>query len=127
MKTKRIGKNSSDKVFINVVQSDKIEKPTKKLHKVDGKEGYVWSLPYSVGPPHMEKDKKGDNVPCFDCCFHPEALQLGSMHEKFKELVINTSMDGIDQMFQNQNQSVRERKNYLLFFYFSNFVFLGKT
>lgn len=54
----------------------------------------------------MEKDKKGDNVPCFDCCFHPEALQLSAAHEKFRELVINTSMDGIDQLFTNQNQNV---------------------
>ena len=41
------------KVFINIVQSEKITKPT----KTDTAKGQNWSLPYSLGPPHMEKDK----------------------------------------------------------------------
>lgn len=41
------------KVFINIVHSEKITKPT----KTDTDKGQNWSLPYSLGPPHMEKDK----------------------------------------------------------------------
>jgi dynein assembly factor 2 len=53
---KRDLKDKEDtKVFINIVQSEKITKPT----KTDTDKGQNWSLPYSLGPPHMEKDKVG--------------------------------------------------------------------
>jgi dynein assembly factor 2, axonemal len=51
---KKDQKDKTDtKVFINIVQSEKITKPT----KTDTAKGQNWSLPYSLGPPHMEKDK----------------------------------------------------------------------
>ena len=51
---KRDAKGAEEtKLFINIVQSEKISKPT----KTDTAKGQNWSLPYSLGPPHMEKDK----------------------------------------------------------------------
>ena len=47
--------NTKEKIFINIVSSDKIIKPSKEV----AKDGVNWSLPYSLGPPHMEKDSSG--------------------------------------------------------------------
>lgn len=82
--------------------SDKIQEPSRKVTE----EGSHWSLPYSVGPPHMEKDKSDTNVVCFDCCFHPEAIKLGSGHKQFKDLLIETAMDGVEAAYRRQQQNV---------------------
>lgn len=95
-------KDNKEKVFLNIVQSLKINEPS----KTETSKGICWSLPYSVGPPHMEKDKNGCNAPCFDCCFHPEAIRLGKVHKEFKELLISTAMDGVEQAFKRQSQEV---------------------
>jgi hypothetical protein len=94
----------NEKLFINVVQSTKIAMPTKTTTP----EGNCWSVPYSLGPPHMEKDKEGANAPCFDCCFHPDALKLGRSHKEFRDLLVHTAMEGVEQMYlTTQNQTVR--------------------
>jgi len=92
-----------EKLFLNIVQSLKIDEPSKS----NTPKGTCWSVPYSVGPPHMEKDKSGSNSPCFDCCFHPEALRLCSKIKEFKELVIHTAMEGVEQSYKRQGQDVR--------------------
>ena len=43
--------DKKEKVFINIVHSEKIAEPTKVVLK----EGQSWSVPYSLGPPHLEK------------------------------------------------------------------------
>lgn len=101
-KIKEAGKDVKEKMFINVVQSEKIAKPTKQSTP----KGDCWSIPYSVGPPHMEKDKKGENSPCFDCCFHPEALILSEANADFKNLLVTTAMDGVEALYKRQEQDV---------------------
>ncbi len=101
------GKVVKEKIFINVVQSDKIARPTKKSTP----KGDCWSVPYSVGPPHMEKDKKGENSACFDCCFHPEALVLSDANADFKNLLVTTAMDGVEALYKRQEQDVRATTN----------------
>lgn len=96
------------KVFINIVQSDKITKPT----KTDTAKGQNWSLPYSLGPPHMEKDNKGDAVVAFDCCFHPDALNMGSRYKAFRDLLVSTAIQGIEEACKRQNQSTTVNKEF---------------
>lgn len=108
-KTHKILKNDEkEKVFFNIVHSEKIEKPS----KISSAKGDNWSIPYSLGPPHMEKDKKGENSVCFDCCFHPEALFFGEQSQSFKNILITTAMDGVEEYFKRNNQQVI----YLFFF-----------
>lgn len=95
-------KAESEKLFVNIVQSTNIAEPTKS----NTPKGECWSLPYSLGPPHMEKDKKGDNAPCFDCCFHPMALQLGNINTAFRNMLINTAMDGVEESYKRQGHKV---------------------
>lgn len=47
-----------EKVFVNIVQSEQIAKP--RSQAVQG--GTQWSLPISLGPRRMEKDKNGSNL-----------------------------------------------------------------
>mmetsp|Transcript_69250 Transcript_69250/g.139316 ORF Transcript_69250/g.139316 Transcript_69250/m.139316 type:complete len:188 (+) Transcript_69250:66-629(+) len=52
------GEDKGEKVFINVVQSERIAKPVGA--QVAG--GTQWSLPISLGPRRMESDKKGGTL-----------------------------------------------------------------
>ena len=105
---KVINGKKEEKLFINVVSSDKIAKPT----KVQVKDGQNWSLPYSLGPPHMEKDKSGSNAPAFDCCFHPDALSLSKNHVRFRDLLVHSAMEGIEAGYKKQNIEVKLNKEY---------------
>ena len=71
-------------------------------------------MPYSVGPVHMEIDKAGaQNVPSFDCCFHPTAVELGAKSKQFRDLLVQTSMDGIEASYKRQKlDTLLERKDY---------------
>jgi hypothetical protein len=101
-KTKKTENGNESKIFINVVSSDKIAAPTKKSTP----QGQNWSLPYSLGPPHMENDKGGDTVPAFDCCFHPEALQFGNRSKQFRDLLVSTAISGVEEAYRRQKQQV---------------------
>lgn len=96
--------DSKEKIFLNIVQSNKIDLPSKSTTP----QGTCWSVPYSLGPPHMEKDKTGANAPCFDCCFHPEAIQLGKLHKEFKDLLVTTAMEGVERLYKQQGQDVSD-------------------
>ena len=106
-KTHKVDKTQSetkgDKVWLNIVQSDKITEPS----KVVTKEGENWSLPYSLGPPHMEKDQKDINVACFDCCFHPTAIALAGERKQFRDLLVQTAIDGVEEGFRRQNNETK--------------------
>jgi len=97
--------NDKEKVFLNIVKSDKINVPSKTTTP----KGTCWSVPYSLGPPHMEKDKNGSNAPCFDCCFHPDAIALGMQHKEFKDLLVTTAMEGVEKLYQQQGQDVSDK------------------
>lgn len=112
-KTHKIIKSgaSNEKVFLNIVQSEKVALPT----KTKAPKGDCWSIPYTVGPPHMEKDKKGENASCFDVCFHPEALELSEDHQDFRDLLVTTAMDGVEEMCKRQRVEVQlERKFHIV-------------
>jgi hypothetical protein len=50
----------------------------------------------------MEKDKGGDSVAAFDCCFHPEAIALGKNHKQFRDILVQTAISGIEDAFSRQ-------------------------
>jgi hypothetical protein len=56
----------------------------------------------------METDSSGENVPTFDCCVHPKAIQLSSSSSKsqFKDFLIRTAMDGVQAAYREMNQVV---------------------
>lgn len=103
--TKELKQHDNEKLFINIVSSDVIQTP-KQDKVVEGKNGSYWTLPHSVGPLHMEKDNKKENVPTFDCCFNPQAIHLSSLSLQFKEFLIQTAMAGVQSAYQRMNQEV---------------------
>ena len=107
---KKNAKNGSkgDKVWLNIVQSDCIAKPS----SVKKDSGENWSIPYSLGPPHMEKDNEGNNVATFDCCFHPEALVLSKQRTQFQNLLVQTAIEGVEEGFKRQNAPTIILKDY---------------
>ena len=83
-----------EKIFVNIVQSDKIEKPTSR--PAEG--GRHWSLPLSLGPKRLEADKSGGAlVQTFDACFHPEAMALAKADKQFKDYLVHTALDHAEQ------------------------------
>lgn len=101
-KTWKIEKETEEKIFINIVSSEKIAPPTKTHTPM----GQNWSLPYSLGPPHVEKDKGGEQVVAFDCCFHPEATTKGQQHKQFRDILVQTAISGIEEAFNRQHKKV---------------------
>jgi len=110
-KTHKLGKDASDKtekIWMNIVQSEKIAEPSKEKRP----EGESWSLPYSVGPPHMEKDTKDANVATFDCCFHPTAIAISKERKEFRDLLVSTAMEGIEEAFKRQGRPTSLSKEF---------------
>jgi HSP20 family molecular chaperone IbpA len=65
------------KVFVNIVSSDMLARPSPAAAAASGRGGGVmFTIPNVVGPPRNEKDKRGALVPTVDFCVHPDAVRL---------------------------------------------------
>jgi len=100
--------SKGDKLWMNIVVSDSVAKPS----SVVSKEGESWSVPYSLGPPHMEKDNADVNVATFDCCFHPDALAMAKTRKAFQNLLVQTAMEGVEEAYKRQNQPTKLSKDF---------------
>ena len=83
---------SKRKLFLNVVYSDEIDKPTSS-------DLNSWSVPFALGPLRMEADKGKVLAPTFDCCFHPLSLQYAHGSRPFCDLIVDISKDAIQKSF----------------------------
>jgi len=98
-----LNKNKIDKckskIFINIVYSDKIEKPTAESESIvnerSKKRARKWSLPYYLGPLRFEEDHNKVLVQTSDCCFHPNALIYASNSDSFRNLLVQSARDGV--------------------------------
>lgn len=98
---------SKTKLFINIVSSPKIDKPTAKTvnHGSESKKKQ-WSVPYSMGPIRMESDKSKSLVPTFDCCFHPDALINCAHLPGFQDLLAQSAREGATKQFSIADEKV---------------------
>ena len=48
----------------------------------------------------------------FDCCFHPEALLLGGRYKAFRDLLVSTALQGIEEACRLQNQATSVSKDF---------------
>lgn len=60
----------------------------------------------------MEKDKNGESVAAFDCCFHPEALQLSTRSKQFRDLLVSTAISGLEEAYRRQRLQVTVQKEF---------------
>ena len=97
-----------EKLWMNITFSDRVAEPRKQVVKG----GESWSLPYSLGPPRMEKDGKDVNVTTFDCCFHTHALDMASARKEFKDLLVRTAMEGVAESYKRQNTPLKLSTDY---------------
>lgn len=88
------------KCFLNISKNDIVARPTSQPSYEQGHRGLQWSIPYTLIPPRYDLDKK--NAPCmvFDVVFHPDTIYLASKNARFREIVNNTAMDGVESNFK---------------------------
>lgn len=102
-KTKRTKDNG--KVFINIVQHEKLQKPgTKKKLDAKGNEVEGLNIPMSVGMAHEETDKKGVVCTAYDIVVHPDVLR--DMEDdgtgKFREFLCQLGIQCVEQKYSEQ-------------------------
>ncbi len=109
---KRAKGNDEEKLFLNIVHSEKVAKP-RASNSDNG--GSTWSIPYSLGPLRMERDKSGANlVATFDCCFHPLSLRHAHARKEFLDLAINIATDAVENSFAKSGDKVKITKGYTI-------------
>jgi PIH1 N-terminal domain len=54
----------------------------------------------------MERDKNDSNVACFDCCYHPSAMAQIKVKKQFRESLILTAIEGVEEAYKRQSQEV---------------------
>ncbi|KAI4503902.1 hypothetical protein M0802_001305 [Mischocyttarus mexicanus] len=99
--------NGEKKCFLNISKSDIVARPTSHPSYEDGHRGLQWSIPYTLIPPRDDLDKKNVRCIVFDVVFHPDTIYLASKNTRFRDIVNNTAIDGIESNFKVQ----LDRKN----------------
>ncbi|TPX70769.1 hypothetical protein CcCBS67573_g06420 [Chytriomyces confervae] len=90
-----------EKVFINMCTSSEIEEASiaRPDETKNGERGQQWSIPYSLDAGRVDVDKSGSKCFVYDCVFNPKTYELGSKMTKFMDLLVQTSLDGVEQRF----------------------------
>eukprot|EP00045_Choanoeca_perplexa_P012306 m.133801 g.133801 ORF g.133801 m.133801 type:complete len:624 (+) comp15957_c0_seq1:233-2104(+) len=91
--------SNGTKIFINICQSDTLDKPQSKRVTHDGKTGMNWSIPHSIASSREDVDKEGRTCVVYDAVFHPDALRLAGSNDGFKQLLTTSAMDSIERQF----------------------------
>ena len=100
--------DGNTKAFINVCKNDNVGKPSSKKEKgPNGHYGMAWSIPHSFAPPREDMDKNGQKCRVFDFVIHPDTYRMSESNARFKKMINDTAMDGIERQF---NMKV-DRKN----------------
>ncbi|XP_076679486.1 PIH1 domain-containing protein Nop17-like isoform X1 [Andrena cerasifolii] len=99
--------NGDRKCFLNISKSDIVARPSSQPSSEEGHRGLQWSIPYTLIPPRDDLDKKNVRCMVFDVVFHPDIIYLSSKNARFREIVNNTAMDGVENNFKVQ----LDRKN----------------
>ena len=102
LKTKKIYKNLSQKVYVNMCSYDGIQKPF--LHQENKT---YWNVPFLLNKSRNDQDDKGDHVLVFDVVFHSEAIIKANSEMRFKKLVCDSAINGInDNVLKEKNEKV---------------------
>ncbi|XP_033106365.1 protein kintoun-like [Anneissia japonica] len=97
--------NGDKKAFINVCKNDRIEKASSTTTirtNAQGKKskGDQWSMPYSLSDGRDDLDKAGAVCRVYDVVFHPDTFIFAEKEPRLKQLMIDTSIDGIETNFK---------------------------
>lgn len=100
--------NEGSKVFVNIVQSEKIGEPVST--KTEG--GTTWTLPHVLSPPRLERDKKGETATTFDCCFHPSAVARSVLQKPFRDMMTQTAFETVEKSYASHGTSDKLLREY---------------
>ena len=73
-------------VFINVCQSDHVDKPA-PVEGADDSEEVQMRIPMSLGPPREDLDKSGSVHSGHDDGFNPEAVEMALREEEMRRVL----------------------------------------
>ena len=79
------------KVFINVCQSDHVDKPA-PVEGAENAEEVQMRIPMSLGPPREDLDKTGEVCTVYDVVFNPEAVELALREEEMRQFMMNIAV-----------------------------------
>ncbi|XP_024874407.1 protein kintoun [Temnothorax curvispinosus] len=88
------------KCFLNISKNEVVARPTSQPSYEQGHRGLQWSIPYTLIPPRYDLDKKNVRCVVYDVVFHPDTIYLASKNARFREIVNDTAMDGVESNFK---------------------------
>ena len=92
--------DGNTKAFINVCKNDNVGKPSSRKEKgPNGHYGMAWSIPHSFAPVREDMDKTGQKCKVFDFVVHPDTYRMAESNARFKKMINDTAMDGIERQF----------------------------
>jgi hypothetical protein len=98
-----------DKIFINMVHSPMVAEGEPVVQKG----GTSWSLPYTLGPLRVEKDKEGGTVPAIDCCYGSKTFNKSLNQPGFQKMLVTTAIEAVEnQWFAVHKQKVRINRDF---------------
>lgn len=116
------------KCFLNIGKSDRVTKPTSQpgagTPDNGSRPGLSWSIPYILAPPRDDLDKKNTRCKVFDVIFHPDTLYLAEKNSRFRQIVNETALDGVENNFKVGESALRYFVFLFLFFKRGGSMFL---
>ena len=102
LKTKKIYKNLSQKVYVNICSYDGVQCPF-----VNQENKNYWNIPFLLNKSRNDQDDKGNHVLVFDVVFHSESIKKANNDIRFKKLVCDSAINGInDNLLKEKNEKV---------------------
>ena len=97
----RSATNQGNKVFINVCQSEHVDKPA-PVSNGENVEEVQMRIPMSLGPPREDLDKSGEVCTVYDVVFHPEAVDGALKEAEFRSFVMQLTLYQIQQKYKDE-------------------------
>ena len=97
----RSATNGGAKVFINVCQSEHVDKPA-PVEASQESEEIQMRIPMSLGPPREDLDKGGDVCRVYDVVFHPDAVTGALAEEEFRSFMMQLIVYQVQQKHKEE-------------------------
>lgn len=88
------------KAYINICKNKAVGRPECKPQYKDNNRGMGWSIPMCQSPGREDFDKKRKRCVIYDVVFHPDTLYLAERNQEFKQVVIDTALNAVEDSFK---------------------------
>ena len=94
-------KDGGLKIFINIATNSELQPATPGPLEIlpDGQVGKNWSIPYSLVQAREGLNNKKQICKIYDCIISPDTYKQAEENPKFKQMVVITALDGIENEF----------------------------